>query len=106
MLDRETARLDELIAEKVRLVELLVEKRRAIITHAVTRGLDENAKLKDSGIEWLDKIPEHWQAMKLKFACKLLRDGTHLPPPRVENGFPLLSVRKFGRWRIYSLFSR
>lgn len=61
MLDRETARLDELITEKERLLELFAEKRRALITNAVTRGLDPNAPLVDSGVEWLGKIPQHWR---------------------------------------------
>lgn len=61
MLDRETARLDELITEKERLLELLAEKRRALITNAVTRGLDPNAPLVDSGVEWLGEIPQHWK---------------------------------------------
>ena len=59
-LDRETARLDTLIAKQGRLIELSLEKRRALIGHAVTRGLDENAPLKDSGVEWLGEVPEHW----------------------------------------------
>lgn len=59
-LDRETAKIDTLIAAKQRLLDLLVEKRRTLITHAVTRGLDANAPLRDSGVEWLGKIPAHW----------------------------------------------
>lgn len=65
-LDRETARIDELIVAKRRLLEILAEKRRALISHAVTRGLEPNVRLKDSGIEWLDRIPVHWSMMKLK----------------------------------------
>ena len=61
MLNRETARLDELIAEKEHLLELLAEKRRALITHAVTRGINSKAKLVDSGIGWIGKTPEHWK---------------------------------------------
>lgn len=59
-LDHETARIDALIAAKERLLGLLAEKRRALITYAVTRGLDPKALLRDSGIEWLGQIPEHW----------------------------------------------
>jgi type I restriction enzyme S subunit len=59
-LDRETARLDALVAAKERVLALLAEKRRALITHAVTRGLDTRAPLRDSGIPWLGKIPAHW----------------------------------------------
>ena len=60
-LDRETSRLDNLIAEKERLLSLLAEKRRALITQAVTRGLNSNAPMRDSGVEWLGKIPVHWE---------------------------------------------
>ena len=60
ILDRETARIDALIAKKTRFIELLKEKRQALITHAVTKGLDPNVKMKDSGVEWIGEVPEHW----------------------------------------------
>lgn len=66
-LDRETSRIDALISKKQRQIELLLEKRAALISHAVTKGLDPNVKMKDSGIEWLGEIPEHWQVKRLKF---------------------------------------
>ena len=59
-LDRETAKIDALIAEQQRLIELLKEKRQAVISHAVTKGLNPDAPMKDSGIEWLGEVPEHW----------------------------------------------
>ena len=59
-LDRETVQIDGLVARKERLIELLQEKRAALITRAVTRGLDPNVPMKDSGVEWLGEIPEHW----------------------------------------------
>jgi type I restriction enzyme S subunit len=65
-LDRETERIDTLIAKKERQIELLKEKRAALISHAVTRGLNPNAKMKNSGIEWLGEIPEHWGVVSLK----------------------------------------
>lgn len=65
-LDRETGRIDELIAKKQRQIELLQEKRSALISHVVTKGLDPDVKMKDSGVEWLGKIPEHWKVKKLK----------------------------------------
>lgn len=92
-LDRETARIDNLIAEKQNFINLLKEKRQALISHVVTKGLDPQAKMKDSGIEWLGEVPEHWGAPSLKHCCILLKDGTHTPPPRVDIGVPLLSVR-------------
>ena len=65
-LDRETARIDVLVARKERLIELLQEKRTALITRAVTRGLDPDAPMKDSGVEWLGEIPAHWDVKRLK----------------------------------------
>ena len=59
-LDHETAKIDALIAEQQRLIELLQEKRQSVISHAVTKGLNPNAPMKDSGIEWLGGVPEHW----------------------------------------------
>jgi type I restriction enzyme S subunit len=59
-LDRETAKIDALIAEQQRLIELLKEKRQAVISHAVTKGLNPDTPMKDSGIEWLGEVPEHW----------------------------------------------
>ena len=59
-LDRQTARIDALVARKERLIELLQEKRTALITRAVTRGLDPNVPMKDSGVEWLGEIPANW----------------------------------------------
>ena len=65
-LDRETAKIDALVEKKERLIELLKEKRTALISHAVTKGLDPNVPMKDSGIEWLGKIPPHWDILRLK----------------------------------------
>ena len=65
-LDREIATIDELVAEQRRLIELLKEKRQAVISHAVTKGLNPHAPMKPSGIEWLGDVPEHWVLMRLK----------------------------------------
>ncbi len=65
-LDKETIKIDTLIDKQEQLITLLREKRQAIISHAVTRGLNPNAKMKDSGIEWLGEVPEHWEVKKLK----------------------------------------
>jgi type I restriction enzyme S subunit len=66
-LDQKTAEIDGLIADKEKLIELLQEKRQAVITEAVTKGLNPNVRLKDSGIEWIGEIPEHWGVSKIKF---------------------------------------
>ena len=65
-LDRKTAEIDSLIADKERLIELLQEQRQAIITQAVTKGLDPNVPMKDSGVEWIGEIPEHWLTVAVK----------------------------------------
>jgi len=70
-LDRETARIDELIKKKERQIELLQEKRTALISHAVTKGLNPNVKMKDSGIEWLGEIPEHWEIIPLRWYLRI-----------------------------------
>jgi len=66
-LDQKTAVIDDLIADKEKLIELLQEKRQAIITEAVTKGLNPNVRMKDSGIEWIGEIPEHWRLSKIKY---------------------------------------
>ena len=71
-LDRKTTQIDELINKKQRLIELLKEQRAAVINRAVTKGLNPNAPMKDSGIEWLGKIPQHWEIKKLKYICVIL----------------------------------
>ncbi|MBI3650183.1 MAG: restriction endonuclease subunit S [Acidobacteria bacterium] len=88
-LDRETAQLDALVTAKERLLELLAEKRRALIAHAVTHGLNADAPLRDSGIDWLGEIPAHWQTPPVyaRFEVQLGKmldekriKGTHLAP--------------------------
>jgi len=64
-LDAKTAQIDSVIAKKQKLIDLLKEKRQALITHAVTKGLDPHAKMKDSGVEWIREVPEHWAMRKL-----------------------------------------
>ncbi|MFB9867989.1 restriction endonuclease subunit S [Vreelandella sulfidaeris] len=66
-LDHETARIDALVEEQQRLIELLKEKRQAVISHAVTKGLDPDVLMKDSGVEWLGEVPEHWVISNLKY---------------------------------------
>ncbi len=66
-LDQKTAEIDGLIADKEKLIELLQEKRQAIITEAVTKGLNPNVRMKDSGSEWIGEIPEHWSIIKMKY---------------------------------------
>jgi len=78
-LDRETAKIDTLVAKKKRLIELLHEKRTALITRAVTKGLDPNVHMKESRVEWLGKIPASWKAMKIKRLCLVKRGASPRP---------------------------
>ena len=70
-LDCETAKIDALISEQERLITLLAEKRQATISHAVTKGLNPNAPMKDSGVEWLGEVPEHWALKRIRFVAEL-----------------------------------
>ncbi len=75
-LDREAAKIDALIAEQEKLIALLAEKRQATISHAVTRGLNPNAPMKDSGVPWLGEVPAHWEIRPLKYLVALKSGGT------------------------------
>ena len=88
-LDRQTARLDDLIAEQRRLIELLQERRAARISHAVTQGLDPDVPMKDSGISWLGEIPAHWETRRLKCAAAI---NTDTLPENTESDFGLQYV--------------
>jgi type I restriction enzyme, S subunit len=74
-LDRTTQSIDSLIAAKKRLLELLAEKRRSIITQAVTHGLTADVTMKDSGVEWLGAVPKHWKVTQLRWFIKVLEQG-------------------------------
>lgn len=74
-LDYETAKIDALIDEQKRLIELLKEKRQAVISHAVTKGLNPDAPMKDSGVEWLGQVPEHWKTTPIKHVTKTFEQG-------------------------------
>lgn len=73
-LDRKTAAIDTLIADKQKMIELLKERRQAIISEAVTKGLDKNVKMKDSGIEWIGEIPDDWMFEKFNLICSTITD--------------------------------
>jgi type I restriction enzyme S subunit len=75
-LDRETAKIDALITEQQRLIELLQEKRQAVISHAVTKGLNPDVPMKDSGVEWLGEVPEHWLIKPIKYLGSKASGGT------------------------------
>lgn len=88
-LDHETARIDALIEEQQRLIELLKEKRQAVISHAVTKGLDPTVPMKDSGVEWLGEVPAHWDVVPTNYRYEIQlgrmlneqrAQGEHLKP--------------------------
>jgi type I restriction enzyme S subunit len=99
-LDRETAKIDVLIAEQQRLIELLQEKRQAVISHAVTEGLNSDVPMKDSGIEWLGEVPEHWDVGKL--GHYLLESPCYgvLVPDFDPNGIPMLRINDLTESRV------
>jgi len=92
-LDRETGKIDALIEKKERQIELLQEKRAALISHAVTKGLNPNVPMKPSGIEWLGEIPEHWELTRLGWITTDINDINHEMPPSAPEGIPFLSAK-------------
>lgn len=92
-LDHETAKIDALIAEQQRLIELLNEKRQAVISHAVTKGLNPNVPMKPSGVEWLGDVPEHWEMRRLKYIGKAMTGLTYSPADMVNEGSGTLVLR-------------
>jgi type I restriction enzyme S subunit len=101
-LDHETSKIDALIFEQEKLIELLKEKRSAVISHAVTKGLNPDVKMKDSGVEWLGMVPEHWEVLKLKFLCKV-QTGDKDTENAVEGGQYPFFVRSQTVERINSM---
>ena len=95
-LDRETGRIDALMEKKQRQIELLQEKRAALISHAVTKGLDPTVPMKDSGVEWLGQIPMHWEVKKVKFLAEILRGKfSHRPrndPQLYDGPYPFIQT--------------
>ena len=92
-LDQETQKIDNLIAKQEKLIELLEEQRKSIISYAVTKGVNPNAKMKVSGVEWLGEVPEHWTVTAVKRLLEIpITDGPHETPEFVDNGIPFISA--------------
>ena len=91
-LDNETARIDALVEEQERLIELLKEKRQAVISHAVTKGLDPDVPMKDSGVVWLGEVPAHWVRKRLKNVSPFITVGIVVNPSSylAEEGLPFI----------------
>jgi type I restriction enzyme, S subunit len=92
-LDRETGKIDELVAEQERLIALLKEKRQATISQAVTKGLNPDAPMKDSGIEWLGAVPVGWESGPLKRFAQVI-DCKHYTVTFLDDGCPIVSIRE------------
>jgi len=100
-LDTETARIDNLISKQEKLIELLEEQRKSIISHAVTKGLNPNAPMKDSGVEWLGEVPEHWMTPSSKHLLEIpITDGPHETPNFVDDGVPFISAEAISKGKI------
>ena len=98
-LDRETAKIDALIAEQETLLALLAEKRQATISHAVTRGLDPGVPMKDSGIAWLGEVPAHWAVTPFRYCVKFQEGPGIMADDFLDDGVPLLRVSGVhGNW--------
>ena len=99
-LDRETAKIDALVEEQRHLIELLKEKRQAVISQAVTKGLKPNVPMKDSGVEWLGNVPAHWEVTALKRLCAAITDGAHISPETEGGIYPFISTKDVDNDRI------
>jgi len=101
-LDRETAKIDALVEEQRRLIALLAEKRQAVISHAVTKGLDPTVPMKDSGVEWLGEVPAHWEVARLKHISPEITVGIVVEPSKyyMEHGVPALRSLNVRQGRI------
>ena len=92
-LDVQTAKIDALVGKQEQLIETLAERRQAVISHAVTKGLDPNAPMKDSGVEWADIVPKTWTVTRLKRRWDVI-DCNHVTAEFVAEGYPLASIRE------------
>ena len=100
-LDTETARIDNLIAKQEKLIKLLEEQRKSVISHAVTKGLNPNAPMKDSGVEWLGEVPDHWMIPSSKYLLEIpITDGPHETPNFVDGGIPFISAEAISKGKI------
>ena len=94
-LDKATAKIDEAIAQQQKMIDLLNERKQIIINNAVTKGLNPDAPMKDSGVDWIGEIPEHWEVRKLKHIAKLKSGDTISSDSFTEDGFPVYGGNGF-----------
>jgi len=91
-LDHETAKIDNLIEKQQQLIELLKEKRQAVISHAVTKGLNPDVLMKDSGVEWLGDVPEHWEVKRIKHFGKVIGGFAFKSTDFTDEGYPVIKI--------------
>jgi len=91
-LDYETAQIDNLIEKQQTLIQLLKEKRQAVISHAVTKGVNPDAPMKDSGVEWLGEVPEHWEVTKAKYVSEIFIPQRNKPELNAFEGCPWVTM--------------
>ena len=91
-LDKVCGEVDEMIALQEQMIEELKAYKQSVITEAVTKGLNPDVPMKDSGIDWIGEVPEHWDICRLKFLCKYIKDGTHFSPTTVSEGYPYITA--------------
>jgi type I restriction enzyme S subunit len=96
-LDHETAKIDTLIDNQQQLIALLKEKRQAVISHAVTKGLNPDAPMKDSGVEWLGEVPDYWNCTSIKHYARVI-DCKHITAAFFDEGIPLASISEVKGW--------
>lgn len=90
-LDKVTSKIDEVIAQQQKMIDLLNERKQIIINNAVTKGLNPDAPMKDSGVDWIGEIPEHWQLIKLKYFCSM-KSGENLTSNQIE---------EYGKYKVF-----
>ncbi|EKY3999648.1 type I restriction modification DNA specificity domain protein [Enterobacter roggenkampii] len=91
-LDHETAKIDNLIEKQQQLIELLKEKRQAVISHAVTKGLNPDVQMKDSGVEWLGDVPAHWEVKRIKHFGKVIGGFAFKSTDFTDEGYPVIKI--------------
>jgi type I restriction enzyme, S subunit len=99
-LDHETAKIDALVADQQRLIGLLREKREAVVSHAVARGLDPNVQMKESGLDWPSRIPAHWEVLPLARVVRQFVDYRGKTPTKIEEGVPLVTATQIKEGRV------
>jgi len=95
-LDKKCGKIDQAISQKQKLIKLLKERKQILIQNAVTKGLDPNAKMKDSGVDWIGEIPMNWEVKRLKYLAEI-RYGLGQPPKEKEGGLPIIRATNVER---------